>query len=255
MTYCLGILLQDGLVMASDSGSNAGVDDITKVKKMAIFAKKGHRVIAVLSAGNLATTQAVITALRQELDDGDPNRDLMAAKTMFHAARIVGDMLRETIARERDFVMPYGDPGGSFLVGGQINGEPHRLFQIYTAGNFVEASARSQMLQIGETKYGKPVLDRTLSNTVSLDEAAKLALLSFDATIRSNLSVEGPIDLLRYRKESLAVDNLCKFSRHDPYWEELRAGYGDGLVSLIRNLPNPPCSSEANPPTPLRSAG
>jgi len=255
MTYCLGILLQDGLVMASDSRSNAGVDYITTVKKMAVFEKKGERVTAVLSAGNLATTQAVVTALRQHLNGGDPKRDLNAVPSMFHAAQAVGDLLRETIAREQSYVAPYGDPGGSFIVGGQIAGEPHRIFQIYAAGNFIEASARAQIVQIGESKYGKPVLDRTLDNDVSLDEAAKLALLSYDATIRSNLSVEGPIDLLRYRTGSFRVDNLRKFVRSDPYWTALRTQYGEGLTALIRALPSPPGQSEETSPTPLRSAG
>ena len=240
MTYCLGILLDDGLVLASDSRSNAGVDDITKVRKMALFERKGERVIAVLSAGNLATTQAVVTTLRQAALGGDAARDLFATATLFDAARIVGDLLREVIARDAEFVAPYGDAGGSFLVGGQIAGEPPRLFQVYSAGNFVEASPRAQMLQIGEMKYGKPILDRTLHNETTLDDAAKLALLSFDATIRSNLSVDGPIDLLRYPKDSLNADKLQKFSRDDLYWVELRAKYAEGLLALIDTLPTPP---------------
>ncbi len=255
MTYCLGILLQDGLVMASDSRSNAGVDDITKVRKMAIFEQSEERLIVVLSAGNLATTQAVVTTLRENLNCGDEARDLFAVKTMFHAAQVVGDLLRQILARESDFVRPYGDPGGSFLVGGQLAGENHRLFQVYAAGNFVEASPRSQMLQIGEAKYGKPVLDRGLSNEVSLDEAAKLALLSYDATIRSNLSVDGPIDLLRYKKGSLTARNRQKFSRYDPYWIDLREKYGEGLLSLVRGLPVPPTDAEKQGATPIRDAG
>ena len=240
MTYCLGILLRDGLVLASDSRSNAGVDHITKVRKMAVFEDPGRRVVVLLSAGNLATTQAVVTTLRQGLNRGPRNRDLFAADTMFDAARIVGDQLRGVIARDGEYVTPHGDPGASFLVGGQIAGGRHRVFQIYSAGNFVEASSRSQLLQIGETKYGKPVLDRALANDISLDEAAKLALLSFDATIRSNLSVEGPIDLLRYAADSFSAANLRKFPRDDPYWTALRAGYGDGLLALVRGLPTPP---------------
>jgi len=237
MTYCLGILLDGGLLLASDSRSNAGVDDITKVRKMAIFERPGERVVAVMSAGNLATTQAVVTMLRQELGSGSATRDLFAAATLFEAARVVGDLLREVTAQDREFVTPYGNPGGSFLIGGQISGETHRLFQIYSAGNFVEASPRSQLLQIGEIKYGKPILDRTLHNDTSLDDAAKLALLSYDATIRSNLSVDGPIDLLRYTGGSLSARNLHKFSREDPYWSDLREKYGEGLLALVDTLP------------------
>lgn len=243
MTYCLGILLDDGLVLASDSRSNAGVDDITKVCKMAVFERTGERVIAVLSAGNLATTQTIVTTLRQELESGNAARDLFAAQTLFDAAGIVGDLLRETIAREQEFVAPFGDPGGSFLVGGQVAGEPHRLFQIYTAGNFIEAEPRSQLLQIGEIKYGKPILDRTLTNDMPLDDAAKLALLSYDATIRSNLSVDGPIDLLRYTSGSLAADNLRQFSVRDPYWTDLRSKYSEGLLALVQTLPQPPAAA------------
>ncbi|MDD9905775.1 MAG: peptidase [Rhodospirillaceae bacterium] len=240
MTYCLGILLDDGLVLASDSRSNAGVDDITKVRKMALFERPGERVIAVLSAGNLATTQSVVTTLQQAAHGGDAAQDLFAAATLFDAAQIVGNSLRTVMARDQEFVAPYGDASGSFLVGGQIAGEAPRLFQIYSAGNFVEATPRSQILQIGEAKYGKPILDRTLHNETTLDHAAKLALLSYDATIRSNLSVDGPIDLLRYAKDSLSTEKLRKYSREDPYWVDLRAKYGEGLLALVDALPSPP---------------
>lgn len=240
MTYCLGILLDDGLVLASDSRSNAGVDDITKVRKMALFERPGERVIAVLSAGNLATTQSVVTTLQQAAHGGDAAKDLFAAATLFDATQIVGNSLRTVMARDQEFVAPYGDASGSFLVGGQIAGEAPRLFQIYSAGNFVEATPRSQILQIGEAKYGKPILDRTPHNETTLDHAAKLALLSYDATIRSNLSVDGPIDLLRYAKDSLSTEKLRKYSREDPYWVDLRAKYGEGLLTLVDALPSPP---------------
>jgi len=240
MTYCLGLYLPEGLVMASDSRTNAGVDQIAKVRKMTIFERPADRVIVVLSAGNLGTTQAVVALLRQELHGGAPGRDLFAARTMFDAARTVGDTLREVLRHDGEHVRAHGDPNGTFLVGGQIAGEAHRLFQIYSAGNFVEASPRARLLQIGETKYGKPILDRAVRENTTLDTAAKLSLLSYDATIRSNLSVEGPIDLIRYRADSFAADNVCKYRRDDPYWSELRAGYSAGLLSLIATLPDPP---------------
>jgi putative proteasome-type protease len=190
LTYCLGILLPAGLVLASDSRSNAGVDQVALVKKLALFEVPGQRVIAVLSAGNLATTQAVVTSLRETAGTGNFATDIHAASSMYGVAQLVGTRLREVIARDGSFVQAFGDPNGSFLVGGQIAGEPPRLFNIYSAGNFVEASDRSRFLQLGETKYGKPILDRALSGTTTLDEAAKLSLLSFDATMRSNLSVD-----------------------------------------------------------------
>ncbi|HEX3917017.1 MAG TPA: proteasome-type protease, partial [Caulobacteraceae bacterium] len=199
MTYCLGILLRQGLVLASDSRSSAGVDQVERVYKLDLMPLSPDRIIAIQVAGNLATTQSVVTALRETYGSGEAGRDLKAARTMFEAATIVGDQLRETLARDSKFVEPYGDAGASFLVSGQIAGERSRLFQIYSAGNFVEATERSPFVQIGESKYGKPILDRALTPQSSLDEAAKLALLSFDATIRSNLSVAPPLDVLLYR--------------------------------------------------------
>ncbi len=239
MTYCLGILLPEGLVLASDSRSNAGVDQVARVCKFELITLPESRVIAILSAGNLATTQSVTTQLREMLGSGS-SRDLYDARTMFEVARTVGDTLRETITRDGPSVQPYGDPNGSFLVGGQIAGEPPRLFQVYSAGNFIEASLRSSFLQIGETKYGKPILDRALTPDCPLDQAAKLALLSFDATMRSNLSVGLPIDILRYEADSFAIANMAKLTDGDPYWNALRSGYGDGLSDLVRSLPPPP---------------
>lgn len=239
MTYCLGILLPQGLVLASDSRSNAGVDQVARVRKFDLFIQPGKRVIAILSAGNLATTQSVISHLRELLGSAKPE-DLYTAPSMFEAAHIVGDALRAVIARDGPSVQPFGDPNGSFLVGGQIAGEMPRLFQIYSAGNFIEASLRSNFLQIGETKYGKPILDRSLTHETALDEAAKLALLSFDATIRSNLSVGMPIDILRYRTDSFSAANMTLLREDDPYWISLRDAYREGLSQLVRSLPVPP---------------
>jgi putative proteasome-type protease len=240
MTYCLGILLPTGLVMASDSRSNAGVDQVALVKKLAVFERTGQRVVVVLSAGNLATTQAVVTALREAEGSGSPASDIHAARSMFDAATLVGQQLRQVLARDAQHVQPFGDPNGSFLVGGQIAGEPVRLFHVYAAGNFVEATERSRFLQMGETKYGKPILDRALNAHSSLDEAAKLSLLSFDATMRSNLSVDAPIDLLRYAAGSFTARNLATLEKADAYWMALRTQYADGLAELVARLPPPP---------------
>jgi putative proteasome-type protease len=239
MTYCLGIVLPAGLVLASDSRSNAGVDQVTRVRKFELFTQLGSRVIAILSAGNLATTQSVTSQLREALGSGTMD-DLHAARSMFEIARIVGDKLRAVIARDGPSVTPYGDPTGSFLVGGQLAGETPRLFQVYSAGNFIEASLRSCFLQIGETKYGKPILDRALTPDSPLDQAAKLALLSFDATLRSNLSCGPPIDILRYETDSFSTANMAMLKDDDPYWNNLRNGYGEGLSGLVKMLPPPP---------------
>jgi putative proteasome-type protease len=245
MTYCLGMLLPTGLVMAADSRSNAGVDQIALARKMALLTVPGDRVIVILSAGNLGTTQFVVSQLRHAAGSGDAAWDVFAARNLFDVAAMVGAKLREVVDRDTRYVQPYGDPTGTFLVGGQIAGEEPRLFQIYSAGNFIEASSRSRFLQIGETKYGKPILDRVLDHTTSLDEAAKLAMLSFDATIRSNLSVGPPIDLLRYPADSFSVTNLLTVMDGDPYWTAIKRGYADALSSLVNGLPCPPPAGEA----------
>jgi putative proteasome-type protease len=230
-------------VLASDSRSNAGVDQVQKVSKLALITEPGRHVIAILSAGNLATTQAVVTELKQTAGLGAPGHDLYLARTLFDVAEMVGDKLREVFARDEKYVEPYGDAAASFLVGGEIAGDGPRLFEVYSAGNFVEASPRSCFLQIGETKYGKPILDRGLAFDTSLEHAAKLALLSFDATMRSNLSVGLPIDLLRYEAGSFSTRNLITLEEHDAYWRTLRDDYAAGLASLVDSLPAPPSHS------------
>ena len=240
MTYCLGIVVRSGLVMASDSRSNAGVDQVTHVCKQAIFTAPGERMVCILSAGNLATSQAVVTQIAQDAGSGREGRDIQVAPSLFDVARMVGEGLREVMARDGRFVEPYGDATASFLVGGQIRGEPPRLFQVYQAGNFVEATDRACFLQIGETKYGKPILDRILTVDSALDEAAKLALLSFDATLRSNLSVGPPIDMLIYKAGSHAAEERAVFEESNPYWKALRAAYGERLAHLVEDLPRPP---------------
>jgi len=240
MTYCLGILLPQGLVLASDSRSNAGVDQVQEVCKLALITHPGSRVIAILSQGNLATTQSVVSQVRQAAGSGDVGEDVFLARTMFDVAEIVGTKLRQVVEANSKFVAPYGDAAASFLVGGQIAGEPPRLFEIYSAGNFVEATRRACFQQIGETKYGKPILDRALKPDSTLDHAAKLALLSFDATMRSNLSVGPPIDLLRYAADSFSAENFTTLEDQNVYWRELRRGYSEGLAQLVDRLPPPP---------------
>jgi putative proteasome-type protease len=244
MTYCLGILLPSGLVLASDARSNAGVDQIARVDKLDVMTVPGERIIAIQSAGNLATTQAVVTQLSEAAGKGGKT-DLYGCPTMFEVAHAVGQSLREVLDTDAQYVEKFGDPNASFLVSGQIKGEPHRLFEVYSAGNFVEAGPRSPFLQIGETKYGKPILDRGLTAKTSLDEAAKLALLSFDATLRSNLSVGLPIDLLRYAKDSFSPANRITIEDHNDYWRELRKGYAEGLAALVASLAAPPSAQGA----------
>lgn len=239
MTYCLAILLRAGLVLASDSRSNAGVDQIQRVSKLAMFGHAQGRVIALLSAGNLATAQSVVTELEQGAGSGDRHADLALAASLYDVAELVGTRLRKVLERDAKFVRPEADPSASFLVAGQLPGEAPRLFQVYSAGNFIEASERSCFLQIGETKYGKPILDRALRFDSSIDHAAKLALLSFDATIRSNLAVGMPIDLVRYRQDSFAADQVT-LEEDNSYWRALTEAYSHGLSDLVDRLPSPP---------------
>jgi putative proteasome-type protease len=242
MTYCLGILARAGLVLASDSRTSAGVDQVAKVKKLSTLARTDERVIFIQSAGNLATTQAVEALLRQAAGSGREGRDILAARTLFDVACVVGAWQREVTDNDRKYVEPYGDVTAAFLVSGQIAGEAPKLFQVYPAGNFVEAGERSQFLQIGETKYGKPILDRGLTPHSSLEEIAKLALLSFDATLRSNLAVGQPIDLIRYRADSFTAPEPETFDEDTPYWRDLSAAYGAGLAALVDSLPPPPAA-------------
>ena len=246
MTYCLGILTRSGLVLASDGRSNAGVDQITKVVKLNLIVVPGERMICIQSAGNLATSQAVVTELEEMAGKGDPAVDLHLCTSMFEVAQLVGARLRRVMDRDSRYVEPYGDPSATFLVSGQIKGEPPRLFEVYAAGNFIEASPRAPFLQIGETKYGKPILDRALTQDTSLDEAAKLVLLSFDATIRSNLSVGLPIDLLRYQTDSFSAGNLITLEEHNLYWRELRVSYAGGLAALVASLEPPPAAGASD---------
>jgi putative proteasome-type protease len=237
MTYCVGILLKDGLVFASDSRTNAGVDHVAAFRKLTTFGTPGERFMVLLSAGNLATTQAVVTQLNERLDDGTNGATLSTAHSMFEAATIVGAMLRAELEANAKYVEAQaGDPYASFILGGQIAGRPPRLFQIYSAGNFIEASPETPFFQIGETKYGKPILDRTIRHDTNLKRAAMAALVSFDSAMRSNLGVAPPIDLLVYRNNSFKTDLRLDVGDGDTYFGTLRRAYGQGIVQLFDSL-------------------
>ena len=239
MTYCVGILTAGGLVVAADSRSNAGIDHIATVRKLALFEQPGERVMALLSAGNLATTQAVVTLLNQRLGRETSPHDLCAAATMFDAARMVGAVLREVMQHDGEHVQPHGDASATFLFAGQLRSGRHRLFLIYPAGNFIEATPETPFLQAGETKYGKPILDRVITYRSSLAAAAKCALLSFDLTMRSNLSVAPPIDIWCYRADSLVADLRIDIQEDDAYLAALREQFGAGMLDLFHHLPDP----------------
>lgn len=238
MTYCIGVMLDNGIIFASDSRTNAGMDNFAKFCKMTVFERPGDRVIVLLSSGNLAGTQAVISVLTQRCADGDAETNLYGARTMFDVARLVADAMRAI--EERDAGHLEGNRVGfnaSFIVGGQLDGEPIRLFRIYAEGNFIEASTDTPFLQTGETKYGKPILDRVLTRHTPLADATKCVLVSFDSTLRSNLSVGMPIDLICYERDSLAVQYRRRFDQGDPYFTALSDDWGEGTRQVFRDLP------------------
>ena len=238
MTYCVGVLLNDGLIFASDSRTHAGVDNFAKFCKMTIFERPGDRVIVLLSSGSLAGTQAIISVLKQraEANEGTPN--LWTARTMFDVAVLVSDATRDV--ERRDGTRLAGSEvafNASFIFGGQIKGEPMRLFRTYAETNFIEAELDTPFLQTGETKYGKPIIDRVITPSASLPEATKCVLVSFDSTMRSNLSVGMPIDLVCYERDSLKVRMRRRFDQGDPYFAALSKEWSEGVRTVFRQLP------------------
>lgn len=238
MTYCVGVMLDSGLVFASDSRTHAGVDNFASFCKLTLFEKPGDRVIVLLSSGNLAGTQAVICRLQQGISQ-NKNPNLHGARTMFDAAMLVGDAMREVDRRDRRH-LEHDEAGfnASFILGGQIAGEKPRLFRIYAEGNFIEASTLTPYLQTGETKYGKPILDWVITETTSLTNAAKCVLVSFHSTIRSNLSVGMPIDLICYQQGSLEVSMRRRFDPGDSYFDTLGENWTQGTREVFRQLPD-----------------
>jgi putative proteasome-type protease len=245
MTYCVGMLLDRGIVMVSDSRTNAGVDNISTFRKVTVFQKPKDRVFVLMTAGNLAASQAVVNILREAIAEPEagtsgPRPNLFDAATMFDAARCVGEAIREVHRRDAVGMHDFGlEFNVNCLLGGQIAGEGLRLFSIYPAGNFIEATADTSYFQIGEFKYGKPILDRVISRESSLEEAAKCALISMDSTIRSNLSVGLPIDLLIVRKDELRVGHHRVIEAEDAYFRQIRRGWGEALRNAFKALPDP----------------
>ncbi|MEO8005478.1 MAG: peptidase [Betaproteobacteria bacterium] len=237
MTYCVGVLLDGGLIFASDSRTHAGVDNFAKFCKMTVFDRTGDRVIVLLSSGNLAGTQAVVSVLRQRCGVDDGKLNLWTARTMFDVAVIVSDAMREIEHRDGAYLEQSDLTfNASFILGGQIKGEPPRLFRIYSEGNFIEAGLETPFLQTGETKYGKPIIDRVITPSTSLTEATKCVLVSFDSTMRSNLSVGMPIDLLCYEKDSLEIRMRRSFDHGDAYFATLSKEWSDGTRAVFRQL-------------------
>ena len=241
MTYCVGILLDEGVVLASDSRTNAGIDRVSTFRKMFTFERPGERFFTLLTAGNLSLTQGVISLIGEWLETDDPEKDLYAASSMFGAARIIGRALREVHKVDAGYLQQHDvDFSASFILAGQLHGGKLRLFQIYDAGNFIEAMGDTIYFQIGEVKYGKPILDRIIRQETSLTDASKCALISFDSTMRSNVSVGPPIDLMIYRRDTLKRAFTVRLEEDDPYWQELREGWGTALLTAFDNVGHDP---------------
>ncbi len=256
MTYCLGIRVARGLVFAADSRTNAGVDSVSTYRKVFVFDNPGDRVIVVLTAGNLAITQEVISMIDRGLATDDESRSLAKASSMIDVARVIGGFLRVVFDRDREYFKAHGSEfRASFIVGGQIRGEPHRLFMIYSAGNFIETSEDTPYFQLGETKYGKPILERVLTADVNLLDTAKCALVSFDSTIKANISVAPPIDLVVYKADAFRVALHQRVGDNDPYFNALCRHWGEGLRRVFAEAPDPPWKfDEEAEPAKLRQA-
>jgi len=238
MTYCVAMQLDAGLVFLSDSRTNAGVDQISTFRKMTVFEHPGERIMVLLSAGNLAVTQAVRQILCERI--GPRETSVWNAKTMFDAVRLLGEAIREVHERDAEALKEFGiEFNANFIFGGQIRGERMRLFQIYSAGNFIEATHENAYFQIGEAKYGKPIIDRVIQPQTPLDEAAKCALISMDSTLRSNISVGLPLDLLVYEADSLRLTKFVQIDHSNQYMGMIRNTWGARLKQVFSEIPDP----------------
>ncbi len=240
MTYCVGMKLDTGLVFMSDTRTNAGVDNISTFRKMYTWSRPDERVIVLMASGNLATTQAVVSLLDERTKAvADRHPSLLETPSMFQTARLVGDTVKEVIkGTGTEGQDSEGSFNASFILGGQIKGTDPRLFQIYPEGNFIESSSDTPFFQIGEHKYGKPILVRAYDPKMSFAEATKLLFVSFDSTLKSNLSVGMPFDLQFYEKDSLQVGVQRRVDRDDPYYRIISDGWSNALKSAFASLPS-----------------
>lgn len=241
MTYCVAMSTDKGLVFMSDTRTNAGIDNISSFRKMHTWSVPGERVITVMTAGNLATTQAVVSVLDERTKaPSDRHPSLMETPSMFQAARHVGETLREVVEGYKGEGQSQSDRvfNATMIVGGQIKGGEPRLFLVYPEGNFIEAAKDTPFFQIGETKYGKPILVRAYDPAMNFEDAVKLMLVSFDSTLKANLSVGMPFDLQVYEKDSYKVGPEQRIRDTDPYYQEISQGWGDALSNALNSLPD-----------------
>lgn len=241
MTYCVGMVLDKGLVLMSDTRTNSGVDNISVFRKMFHWSVPGDRVLAVMTAGNLATTQAVISQLEERTKTPEErNNSLLDAPTMFNVATEIGHLLRETIEarQEANGTRGKGRFTASIILAGQIAGMEPRLFMIYPEGNFIEASFDTPFFQIGETKYGRPIILRAYERDMSFEDAVKLLMVSFDSTLKANLSVGLPLDLMVIERDRFEPAHERRISADDPYFDAISSGWGEALRTAFHSLPD-----------------
>ncbi|NTZ42840.1 proteasome-type protease [Altererythrobacter sp. SALINAS58] len=241
MTYCVGMVLDKGLVLMSDTRTNSGVDNISVFRKMFHWSVPGERVLAVMTAGNLATTQAVISQLEERTKTPEERKNsLLDAPTMFNVATEIGHLLRETIEdrQEANGARGKGRFTASIILAGQIAGMEPRLFMIYPEGNFIEASFDTPFFQIGETKYGRPIILRAYERDMSFEDAVKLLMVSFDSTLKANLSVGLPLDLMVIGRDRFEPAHERRISADDPYFDAISSGWGEALRTAFHSLPD-----------------
>jgi putative proteasome-type protease len=242
VTYCVGMQLNRGLVFMSDTRTNSGVDNVAMFRKMFSWSVPGERSIVALTAGNLATTQTTISLLNERMKaPSERAPSILAAPTLFQVASIIGATLRDVI-KANAITGPTADStfSASIIVGGQIKGMEPRLFYIYPEGNFIEANSDTPYFQIGETKYGRPILVRAYDPAMSFEEAIKLLMVSFDSTLKANLSVGMPLDLQIYQRDSLELPPSRRITADDPYYQSVSSGWGDALKKAFQSLPDFP---------------
>jgi putative proteasome-type protease len=238
MTYCVAMHLDEGLVFLSDSRTNAGVDQVGSSRKMTVFENPGDRVMVFMAAGNLSISQSVRQIIAEQT--ATTGKSIWTASSMYEAAHIVGEAVRKVHHRDADALEKFGmDFNVNIIFGGQIKGERCRLFQMYAAGNFIESHRETTYFQIGEAKYGKPIIDRVITPATSLNEAAKCALISMDSTLRSNISVGLPLDLLIYEADKLAVTRFVTIDEKNRYFEMIRNTWGQQLKNVFEGIADP----------------
>ena len=241
MTYCVGMMLDKGLVLMSDTRTNSGVDNISVFRKMFTWSVAGERIITLMTAGNLASTQAVISQLEERMKEPDERGNIiLKSPTMFQVATDIGKLLRAIIA---DRQQANGEKGrgrftASIIVAGQIAGMEPRLFMVYPEGNFIEASHDTPFFQIGETKYGRPIIIRGYDRAMSMEDAVKLVMVSFDSTLKANLSVGLPLDLQVIERDTFAPTHEHRVTHEDPYFQAISSSWGDALKSAFHSLPD-----------------